>query len=154
MYSRPHPITSSHGSRRTIRWHHPLSSRGRRPRYLLLDYGHHWDYAKGHVEAGETDTVAALRELAEETSITDARLIDGFTRQIVYFFRSKQKRKPIRKTVIFFLAQTLTIKVTLSHEHTAHAWLDYHAALQRLTFPTAKELLQAAHEFHERLPQP
>jgi len=33
----------------------PLSSH----EYLLLDYGRHWDFAKGHVEEGEDDLAAA-----------------------------------------------------------------------------------------------
>ena len=42
-------------------------------RFLLLDYGKHWDYPKGHVEAGEDDVTAAHRELHEETGISGAR---------------------------------------------------------------------------------
>ena len=57
-------------------------------RYLLLDYGSHWDYPKGHVEPGEDDVTAARRELMEETGITQADFVDGFTREMTYVFRS------------------------------------------------------------------
>ena len=53
--------------------------------YLLLDYGRHWEYAKGHVDPGEKDLDAAVRELREETAITDPRVIDGFRHELVYF---------------------------------------------------------------------
>src|SRR4051812_47977640 len=72
--------------------------------YLLLDYGRHWDFAKGHVHPGEDDLAAARRELAEETGITDARAVPGFEHEIVYFFRDRRKGL-IRKTVVFFLAE-------------------------------------------------
>src|SRR3954470_6838993 len=85
-----------------------------RVEYLLLDYGRHWDFAKGHVEAGENDHQAARRELAEETGITDIQEIDGFAREIGYFFRHKN-RGLIRKTVIFFLAEVREdVVITLS----------------------------------------
>ena len=74
-------------------------------RYLLLDYGRFWDYPKGHVERGEDDEAAALRELAEETGITDAQLAPGFVKEISYFFRGKAGML-IRKEVVFFVART------------------------------------------------
>ena len=37
------------------------------PVYLLLDYGRHWDYPKGHLEKNESTWQAAVRELREET---------------------------------------------------------------------------------------
>ncbi len=115
-------------------------------RYLLLDYDKHWDYSKGHVEAGESDESAALREVHEETGISDLTLLNGFARQIVYFFRDKKKGL-IQKTVVFFLGESNAGNVQLSHEHVGHAWLDFEAALERLTFASAKEVLRAAHAF-------
>src|SRR5436309_15613837 len=84
--------------------------------YLLLNYGRHWDFAKGHVHPDEDDLAAARRELAEETGLTDARVVPGFQHEIVYFFRDRRKGL-IRKTVVFFLAELSTRDVVLSHEH-------------------------------------
>ncbi len=58
--------------------------------YLLLDYGRHFDYPKGHVEAGEDDLGAAVRE-REETGIADAAVADGFRHELVYYFRDRKK---------------------------------------------------------------
>jgi bis(5'-nucleosidyl)-tetraphosphatase len=114
--------------------------------YLLLDYGRHWDYAKGHVEKGEDDFAAALRELAEETGIDNAEPVTGFSHELEYFFRHP-KRGLIKKTVIFFLAKIRNELVELSHEHEGYAWLPYEQALERLTYKNAREALQAAEAF-------
>jgi 8-oxo-dGTP pyrophosphatase MutT (NUDIX family) len=114
--------------------------------YLLLDYGRHWDYPKGHVEPGETLMAAALRELKEETGITDATVIDGFGQEISYFFRDKKKGL-VKKKVTFYLAQIQTDKIELSREHTGFAFEPFEAAIKKLTFPSAREVLRKAEEF-------
>ncbi|MFT3787170.1 MAG: NUDIX domain-containing protein [Tepidisphaeraceae bacterium] len=114
--------------------------------YLLLDYGRHWDYAKGHVEPGEDDLTAAHRELHEETGIDDAGVRPGFAHEIEYYFR-KPKHGIVRKTVIFFLASTRATDVKISHEHVGFEFLSYEDALKRLTYATAREVLRAAEAF-------
>src|SRR5436309_3534465 len=84
--------------------------------YLLLDYGRHWDFPKGHVHPGEDDLAAARRELAEETGVTDPRVVPGFQHEIIYFFRDRRKGL-IRKAVMFFLAEVPARDIVLSHEH-------------------------------------
>jgi len=116
--------------------------------YLLLDYGHFWDYPKGHVEKNEDDLTAALRELAEETGIDDAQVIPNFHHEFQYFFRDK-KLTLIRKSVIFFLAETQSRAITLSHEHNAGEFLPYDRAVDRVTYKNARETLIKAHGFLE-----
>jgi 8-oxo-dGTP pyrophosphatase MutT (NUDIX family) len=113
-------------------------------RFLLLNYGRHWDFAKGHVEAAESDLDAALRELREETSIRDVTHVPEFQQEIVYFFRSA-RHGLIRKTVVFFLAEVARPDVILSEEHVGYEFLPYELAVKRATFAAAKELLRAAH---------
>ena len=120
--------------------------RGGQISFLLLDYGKHWDYPKGHVDKGEDDLSAAMRELREETGISDVQLVPDFAREIVYFFRHP-RRGLIRKEVIFFLAQTKLTKVKLSHEHVGYAFLNFEEALKKVTYPTAKQVLREAHQW-------
>lgn len=113
------------------------------PHFLLLNYGRYWDYPKGHVEHGEDDRTAAVRELHEETGVTDVDLHEGFRHEMTYFFRDRRKGL-IKKTVVFFLARTEADTVTISHEHVGGEFVPYGAALERLTYKNAKETLLAA----------
>ncbi|MFH1284023.1 MAG: NUDIX domain-containing protein [Candidatus Peregrinibacteria bacterium] len=111
--------------------------------YLVLKYpGGHFDFPKGHVEADETEHETALRELAEETGITDVEFVEGFRKQISYIYNKKGKRSD--KEVIFFLGKTQAQNVRLSHEHRDFVWLEYDMAFNKVTFDNAKNLLRAA----------
>lgn len=116
--------------------------------YLLLDYGKHWDFPKGHVEPGETDELAARRETLEETGLADIRFDPAFRQEIEYWFRSKSKGL-IHKCVIFFIGETLSEDVTLSDEHVGHAFLPFDEACKRATYANAREVLRQA-ELHLR----
>ncbi len=115
-------------------------------KYLLLHYeAGHWDYVKGEVEKNESEKDTVIRELREETGITDARFIEGFKGEISYFF--KMGGRTIHKEVVFFLMETETSDVVLSFEHTGYEWLGYQKAVERLTFENAKNVLRKAHTF-------
>ncbi|HSV13909.1 MAG TPA: NUDIX domain-containing protein [Tepidisphaeraceae bacterium] len=114
--------------------------------YLLLDYGKHWDFPKGHVERGEELTQTALRELEEETGVKNVQLIAGFSHEIEYFFRNRRKEL-VHKSVWFCLAKTEKADVRLSHEHVGYAFLPFDAALKRVTYPSAKSILREAEAF-------
>jgi 8-oxo-dGTP pyrophosphatase MutT (NUDIX family) len=121
----------------------------RRPRreFLILDYGSHWDFPKGHIEEGEDPVLTARRELREETGIEDARIVSGFLERMRYYYRRAGER--MQKVVIFFLAETTQGEVRLSHEHCGYAWVTYEEGAARLTFKTAKDILEKAHGFLE-----
>jgi len=120
------------------------------PEFLLLDYGRHWDYPKGHVEKGEDDLTAAKRELEEETGIGEIEIDEGFEHAMTYFFRHKKKGL-VRKTVVFFLGQVPgDPAIQLSAEHVAAEFLPYEKALDRVTYPNAKAALKEAKAFLDR----
>ena len=115
-------------------------------KYLLLNYAAgHWDFVKGNVEPGETEKETVLRELNEETGITDARFIEGFRERISYFYR--REGRTVYKEVIFFLIESKESRIKLSYEHIGYEWLNYEKAMAKLTFANAKTLLEKAHEF-------
>lgn len=114
--------------------------------FLLLHYdAGHWDLPKGHIEKGETDQQAALRELEEETGITDVEIVPGFFHRINYFF--KRDGRLISKDVVFFLAKVKDNRIKLSFEHKNFDWLPFTEALNKLTFNSAREVLKKAKAF-------
>jgi 8-oxo-dGTP pyrophosphatase MutT (NUDIX family) len=114
--------------------------------YLLLHYeAGHWDFVKGNVEPNETEKETVVRELREETGITDAKFLEGFKERIEYYYR--RQGDTVRKEVIFFLMETSTENIIISFEHIGSVWLDYQHAMERLTFKNAKEVLKKADRF-------
>lgn len=119
-------------------------------KYLLLNYAAgHWDFVKGNVEPGETEKQTVIRELQEETGITDAPFVDGFKETIAYFYR--RQGQTVHKEVVFFMMESHTEKVVLSFEHVGYIWLNYQSALEKLNFKNAKDVLQKAHDFLNKL---
>lgn len=123
-----------------------VNATGAEPEYLLLHYtAGHWDFPKGNIEAGESEKEAAVREIREETGITDVEFVGGFRQTVSYRYR--KGRHLVHKEVIFFLASTKTSSVTISHEHVGYAWKKYGDAMKQLTFQNARNLLASARAF-------
>jgi len=114
--------------------------------FLLLHYAAgHWDFVKGHVEKGETNEQTVLRELKEETGITEAKILAGFEEKISYYY--KRGKETVFKEVFFYLLETKEKEVKLSFEHQGFEWLELKQAIERVTFKNAKEILEKANEF-------
>lgn len=108
--------------------------------FLLLNYpSGHWDFVKGKMEKDETVHQTAIRETREETGITDIVFVDNFEEWIEYNFQFQGEL--VHKKVVFFLAETKSIEISISHEHLDYAWMDYQAALEKTTFENAKSIL-------------
>jgi bis(5'-nucleosidyl)-tetraphosphatase len=109
--------------------------------YLLLNYpSGHWDFVKGNIEKGETVKQTVLREVKEETGISDIKFVNGFEDKVEYYYQ--REGEVVHKQVVFFLAKTSTNDVKLSHEHLNFMWLRFNDAMQKLTYKTAQNLLK------------
>jgi len=86
-----------------------------------------------------------IREVREETGLVDLRVVPGFRRKIEYFYRREGRR--VHKTVVFFLAETSTEKVTISFEHKGYGWFDFEEAIKTVTYPNARRLIREAETF-------
>ena len=62
-----------------------------------------WEFPKGGIEEGEDEEQAALRELGEETGMTQVKLLPNFRDQVGYQYRRHGQN--IEKTVIFFIGE-------------------------------------------------
>ena len=114
---------------------------------LLLQYPQgHWDLPKGHVETDDEDRQSTmLRELAEETGITQVAVLEGFVERSEYSFRHKGKRR--NKEVYWYVAETEQMNVELSHEHRGYLWLDWEQALETITHDETRNIVRLAEQY-------
>ena len=112
--------------------------------FLLLHYpSGHWDFVKGKIEKDETPHETAIRETNEETGIIDIKFLDNFEEWIEYNFQFKGEL--VHKKVVFFLGETKTKNVKISHEHQNYTWMDYITAMEKTTFDNAKTVLSKSY---------
>jgi 8-oxo-dGTP pyrophosphatase MutT (NUDIX family) len=114
-------------------------------RFLLLLNGGRWDFSKGNVETGESELQTVIREVGEETGLTDISLIPGFRRVIEYSYRREGRK--VHKQVVYLLARTEDCEVKISQEHQSFGWFPYAEALQRASYDNSRATLQEAEEF-------
>ncbi len=111
--------------------------------FLLLRYpSGHWDFVKGKMEKNESTHETAIRETKEETGITNIMFLENFEEWIEYNFQFQGEL--VQKKVVFFLAETKTKEVEISHEHLDYTWMDYNSAMEKTTFDNAKTVLTRA----------
>jgi 8-oxo-dGTP pyrophosphatase MutT (NUDIX family) len=100
-----------------------------------------WQLPKGLVAAGESNEMAAVREVAEETGV-HGRVVAPLG-ELSYWFMADQRR--IHKTVHFFLMQ-YTGGDTAQHdaEYDLVEWFDLAEAERWLTFESERTMLRRA----------
>jgi 8-oxo-dGTP pyrophosphatase MutT (NUDIX family) len=112
-------------------------------RLLLLRAFNHWDFPKGMVEAGEEPLAAAIREVHEESLISDLEFAWGeSSTQTGPYSRGKVAR--------YFIARTNTVDVTLPvnpelgrPEHSEFRWVTFDEAME-LVSPRVRPVLNWA----------
>ncbi len=120
--------------------------RGERIEYLLL-FSTFWGFPKGHIESGEDERTAALREIREEAGLA-VTLLDGFRYVEKYTYQRKGHLN--HKQAIYFVAEAKDRAARLSHEHSDLAWLPFDEALAHLQFDGLRDALRAADKFLNR----
>lgn len=100
-----------------------------------------WSFPKGHLEAGETDREAAIREVAEETGI-EARVVEPLG-EIDFWFMADGKR--IHKTVHHFLMVRTGGELCADDpEVESVEWVPISAVSARLAYSDERALLKKA----------
>jgi bis(5'-nucleosidyl)-tetraphosphatase len=114
-------------------------------RYLLLRYpAGHWDFPKGNIEKGEREIDTVVREIWEETGLERISEVQGFRREIEYFYR--RDGKLIHKSVVFLLMKAEDDSVRISDEHQDYGWFPFGSAIKKVTYANSKRVLQDAHK--------
>ena len=112
-------------------------------RYLLLRAGNYWDFSKGMVEPGEDPLAAAIREVEEETTLTDLNFRWGHP-----FTETESYGK--NKIARYYVAESPQGEVFLpvteelgKPEHDEFRWLEYDTA-RGLLVPRVQAVLDWA----------
>jgi ADP-ribose pyrophosphatase YjhB (NUDIX family) len=114
------------------------------PLYLLIrDSYRNWGFPKGHVEHGELPDGAALREVSEETGLSDLAM-RGLIETIDWHFRFRGKL--IHKICHFYLMETAesTTSPQRTEGITACRWLPFGAAEEMISYANARDVLRKA----------
>jgi ADP-ribose pyrophosphatase YjhB (NUDIX family) len=114
------------------------------PLYLLIrDSYRNWGFPKGHVEEGELPDGAALREVSEETCLSDLA-VRGLIETIDWHFRFRGKL--IHKVCHFYLMETGETSTSPQRTEgiTACRWLPFDAAEDLISYANAREVLRKA----------
>lgn len=114
------------------------------PLYLLIrDSYRNWGFPKGHVEKGELPDGAALREVSEETGLSDLA-IRGLIETIDWHFRFRGRL--IHKICHFYLMETAesTTSPQRTEGITACKWLPFGAAEELISYANARDVLRKA----------
>jgi bis(5'-nucleosidyl)-tetraphosphatase len=100
-----------------------------------------WIFPKGHPEPNETEIETALRELQEETGITEISLETNEAFPIAYSFVHEGVR--IEKTVTYWLGYCSTQDTTISQPHEIRElrWCSLEEAEALLTHQNSKDVL-------------
>lgn len=101
-----------------------------------------WGFPKGHLEEGETDEQAALREVKEETGI-EADIIEQLD-TIQYYFTHPQKGTILKKVTIFLMKFKSGDPKAQEKEILDLGWFSIEETQAKLSFKEDKELMTKA----------
>ena len=117
---------------------------GGRALFLLIrDSYRNWGFPKGHLETEERPELAALREVQEETGLTDLAL-RGEIETIDWYFRFRGRL--IHKVCHFYLMESATADTNPQREEgiTACRWATVADAMQCISYANARGVLERA----------
>lgn len=108
--------------------------------------GTFWGFPKGHRETGESDEVAARRELVEETNLKLNNL--ELSHPFIQHYDFIDEGILINKTVTYYLGYAVEKKFTVQVKEVTEAkWCSFVMANEILTHDNNRQLLEEVEEF-------
>jgi 8-oxo-dGTP pyrophosphatase MutT (NUDIX family) len=109
-----------------------------------------WTFPKGHPEVGESKAETALRELQEETGVSQVTLNESKLFVTEYTFVHESER--INKRVEFFIGYVYDtqIQITQPHEVVDLRWCDFITAKELLSHQNTRQILEEVEVFLQR----
>lgn len=107
---------------------------------LILDAYDKWTFPKGHVDKGEKEEAAALREIQEETGLKKLKS-EGYLGETEVKVH-KPNEKPFRKLIKYYLVSTTDteLKIPNTKELQDVKWYTSKEALEILGYENAKDI--------------
>lgn len=128
----------------------PIAHRPDGNLFLLVQHNAgHWSFPKGHAEPGESAQATACREFEEETGIQGYEVLDT---TFVEQYQFTKAGKLLEKTVTYFPAFVQSEVVNYQQEEIKdYAWLNYEAALAKLTFVQSQQVLMQVQTYLQEI---
>lgn len=110
---------------------------------LIRDPYTNWGLPKGHIEGSETPEQAALREVEEETGLTDLRTVARLP-TIDWYFRDRGRL--VHKFCHFFLLESLdgTAVPQIDEGITDCVWHPVDVAVETVSYENARQVMRVA----------
>lgn len=107
---------------------------------LIKDKYGRWTWPKGHIEGSETPEEAALREIGEETSQRNIRILEKVGEQKYSYMLGEEE---VSKTVYIYLIESLEEEeIVIQEEEIVSAeWVEGIKALEIIGYESSAELL-------------
>lgn len=119
---------------------------------LIRDSYRNWGFPKGHVEDAEPSEQAALREVREETGVSDLT-VRGTVDTIDWYFRFRGRL--VHKVCEFYLVETAEARTLPQHAEgiSACRWATYGEAAAMIPYANARQVLARARDMVLALPE-
>lgn len=119
-------------------------------KYLLIEHQKgHWAFPKGHAESTDNSEIeTAKREFYEETGLNAHIFMSQKQFREEYWFTNPDGQKVSKKVDFYLGVVDPDTKFKLQTAEVANAkWLSFSEAIDLMTFPAGKKVIQLAHDY-------